>query len=246
MNSSFLNKNKNKNKNGLKEEKKNNGNSTSKNKETEKIKKEIEENKKHALKFFEENLNYTIKKYENNKGSPLSNKNYLIFKQKLNNFKQNLKIEGKRKLKAFMGEEIVLTNEEKEYLKQKKMNEQKRKKEIIGKRILLVDLNIPNNKKKDVTKIKNLENINISRLLKTITNSEINNLKLNTGNIDEFLKKKAKIFIKNNPNNWKKELSQSTVEPVRRFGTLTNKKRNELSKRINFNPNTQNVYINNK
>lgn len=216
MNTSFLNKNKNKN--GVKEE----------------------------------NLNNTIKKYENNKGSPLSNKNYSIFKQKLNNFKQNLNnfkqnlnIEGKRKLKAFMGEEIVITNEEKEYLKQKKMNEQKRKKEIIGKRILLVDLNIPNNKKKDVTKIKNLENINISRLLKTITSSEINNLKLNTDNIDKFLKKKAKNFIKNNPNNWKK-LSQSTVKPVRKFGTLTNKKRNELRERITFNPNTQNVYINNK
>jgi hypothetical protein len=192
--------------------------SSSKNKEIEKIKKEIEENKKHALKFFEKNLNNTIKKYQNNKGSPLSNENSLIFKQKLENFKQNLNIAGNRKLKAFMGQEIVLTNEENEYLKQKKMNEQKRKKEIIEKRILLVDFNIPNNKKKDVTKINKYNQINTSRLLKTITNNEINNLNLNTENIDKFLKKKANNFIKNNPNNWKKKLSQPTVEPVRRFG----------------------------
>jgi hypothetical protein len=175
--------------------------SSSKNKEIEKIKKEIEENKKHALKFFEKNLNNTIKKYQNNKGSPLSNENSLIFKQKLENFKQNLNIAGNRKLKAFMGQEIVLTNEENEYLKQKKMNEQKRKKEIIEKRILLVDFNIPNNKKKDVTKI-----------------NKYNQINLNTENIDKFLKKKANNFIKNNPNNWKKKLSQPTVEPVRRFG----------------------------
>jgi hypothetical protein len=139
-----------------------------------------------------------------------------------------------------------LTIKEKGNLNKIKMNERKEKKNTIKKRIMLLEFLYNNNK---VIKINKYNGINERGLLNTISNNEINNLKLNTKNniikIDEFLKKKANKFIQNNPKNWKKSLSasESTGKSVRNFGSLTNKERENLTKGISVNANTLDVYL---